>query len=97
MSTQVVQLPVGGMVCASCVVRVEKALKTTPGVEDAAVNFATETATVSLLRRRSTSADCAGRSRRRATRSATPPATRRTAPPRMCWRRLADESFAGCG
>ncbi len=47
MSTQVVQLPVGGMVCASCVVRVEKALKTTPGVEDAAVNFATETATVS--------------------------------------------------
>jgi Cu+-exporting ATPase len=48
MSTQVIQLPVGGMVCASCVVRVEKALKTTPGVEDAAVNFATETATVSF-------------------------------------------------
>ena len=48
MSTQVVQLPVGGMVCASCVVRVEKALKTTPGVEDAAVNLATETATVSF-------------------------------------------------
>ena len=47
MSTQVVQLPVGGMVCATCVGRVEKALKTTPGVESAAVNFATETATVS--------------------------------------------------
>jgi len=39
-------LPVGGMTCASCVARVEKALKRVPGVLDARVNLATEMATV---------------------------------------------------
>lgn len=39
-------LPVGGMTCASCVARVEKALKRVPGVQDARVNLATEQATV---------------------------------------------------
>ena len=39
-------LGVGGMTCASCVARVEKALKKVPGVEDAAVNLATESARV---------------------------------------------------
>lgn len=34
------------MTCASCVARVEKALKRVPGVHDASVNLATETATV---------------------------------------------------
>lgn len=38
--------PVEGMSCASCVGRVEKALKSIPGVVDAAVNLATESATV---------------------------------------------------
>jgi Cu+-exporting ATPase len=35
-----------GMTCASCVARVEKALKTVPGVLDASVNLATEKASV---------------------------------------------------
>src|SRR4051812_45168441 len=36
-----------GMSCASCVARVEKAVKAVPGVSEASVNFATEKATVS--------------------------------------------------
>lgn len=44
-----VTLSVEGMTCASCVARVEKALKRVPGVRDAAVNLATETARVELL------------------------------------------------
>ncbi len=43
-----IRLPIEGMTCASCVARVEKALKKVPGVSSAAVNLATETATVSL-------------------------------------------------
>jgi P-type Cu+ transporter len=41
-----VQLQVQGMTCASCVGRVEKALLTLPGVLQASVNLATETAAV---------------------------------------------------
>jgi P-type Cu+ transporter len=37
---------IAGMTCASCVARVEKALKTVPGVTDATVNLATEKAAV---------------------------------------------------
>ena len=43
------ELQIEGMTCASCVSRVEKALKAVPGVADAAVNLATEKATVRLL------------------------------------------------
>src|SRR5689334_19696789 len=39
-------LPVGGMTCASCVRRVERALQKVEGVSEAAVNLATERATV---------------------------------------------------
>lgn len=39
-------LAVSGMTCASCVARVERALRRAPGVIDAAVNLATERATV---------------------------------------------------
>ncbi|WP_431854178.1 heavy metal translocating P-type ATPase [Azospirillum sp.] len=39
-------LQVGGMTCASCVARVEKALKKVPGVTQASVNLATERAHV---------------------------------------------------
>ncbi|NPC58709.1 heavy metal translocating P-type ATPase [Caenimonas soli] len=39
-------LPVEGMTCASCVSRVEKALASLPGVQQATVNLATEMATV---------------------------------------------------
>jgi Cu+-exporting ATPase len=37
---------IGGMTCASCVVRVEKALLRVPGVQSASVNLATESARV---------------------------------------------------
>ena len=40
---------IGGMTCASCVARVEKALKKVPGVQQAAVNLATESARVSYI------------------------------------------------
>jgi Cu+-exporting ATPase len=39
-------LPVTGMTCASCVARIERFLARADGVEDAAVNLATERATV---------------------------------------------------
>ncbi len=39
-------LPIEGMSCASCVGRVERALKAAPGVAEASVNLATETATI---------------------------------------------------
>ncbi|MBE3065871.1 MAG: copper ion binding protein, partial [Chloroflexi bacterium] len=41
-----ISLPIGGMTCASCVERNEKALRLLPGVLSADVNFATEKATV---------------------------------------------------
>ena len=42
------KLQVTGMTCASCVLRVEKSLKSIPGVLDASVNLATEQAFVSV-------------------------------------------------
>ena len=45
-SINLLDLQVQGMTCASCVARVEKALRKVPGVVDASVNLATETATV---------------------------------------------------
>lgn len=41
-------LAISGMTCASCVSRVERALKAVPGVADASVNLATERAEVTL-------------------------------------------------
>ncbi len=41
-----VDLPVGGMTCASCVARIERKLKVLGGVEDACVNLATGRASV---------------------------------------------------
>ncbi|WP_080692147.1 heavy metal translocating P-type ATPase [Brucella anthropi] len=41
-----ISLPIEGMTCASCVGRVEKALKAVPGVSDAVVNLATEKASI---------------------------------------------------
>ncbi len=45
---QSLRLKIGDMTCASCVSRVEKALKQVPGVLSAEVNLATETAEVKL-------------------------------------------------
>jgi Cu+-exporting ATPase len=44
-----VTIGVGGMTCASCVARVERAVKALPGVLGAAVNLSTEAATVEYL------------------------------------------------
>ncbi len=43
---EVLDISVGGMTCASCVARVERALKKVPGVQEATVNLATESARV---------------------------------------------------
>ncbi len=48
MPAEKISLPVEGMTCASCVGRVERALKKLPGVSDAAVNLATERADVTV-------------------------------------------------
>ncbi|MEK9776649.1 MAG: heavy metal translocating P-type ATPase, partial [Quisquiliibacterium sp.] len=45
---QSASLAIGGMTCAACATRVEKALRKVPGVADAVVNLATEVATVSF-------------------------------------------------
>jgi len=44
--TDAISLPIEGMTCASCVGRVEKALKAVPGVATASVNLATERASI---------------------------------------------------
>ncbi len=44
-----IQLPIEGMSCASCVNRIERYLRKTPGVAEASVNLATETATIRYL------------------------------------------------
>jgi len=46
---QKIELPVGGMHCASCVMNVEKVLKASPGVISATVNLATERAGITFL------------------------------------------------
>ena len=44
-----IELTIKGMTCASCVARIEKALKAVPGVTEASVNLATERATVRIV------------------------------------------------
>ncbi len=46
MTDNSIQLQVEGMTCASCVARVEKSLRTVPGVTGASVNLASEQATI---------------------------------------------------
>ncbi len=59
--TATAELPITGMTCANCVSTVERALnKKTPGVLSAAVNFATETASVSYIPGAVTQADLIG-------------------------------------
>ena len=47
---EVLEFPVEGMTCASCIGRVEKALKAVPGVLEATANLAQERARVRLLK-----------------------------------------------
>ncbi|WP_316241796.1 heavy-metal-associated domain-containing protein, partial [Bordetella pertussis] len=51
-----ISLPIEGMTCASCVGRVERALKAVPGVSDAVVNLTMELAVSGM-----TCASCVGR------------------------------------
>jgi Cu+-exporting ATPase len=48
LATSSLDLGIEGMTCASCVSRVEKALKKVPGVQDATVNLATESARITF-------------------------------------------------
>ena len=48
-SLSLTQMQVSGMTCASCVTRVEKALKAVTGVAEVSVNLATEQATIQAL------------------------------------------------
>ena len=43
-----IDIGIGGMTCASCVARVEKALNKVPGVASATVNLATESARITV-------------------------------------------------
>jgi Cu+-exporting ATPase len=45
-----ISLPVEGMTCASCVARVEKSISKVEGVENVAVNLASEKATLNIVR-----------------------------------------------
>jgi len=47
--TQSIELNIGGMTCASCAGRVERALKKVPGVQSVSVNLASERAHIELL------------------------------------------------
>ena len=44
-----IDIGIGGMTCASCVGRVERALKKIPGVQEVAVNLATESARIQVV------------------------------------------------
>jgi Cu+-exporting ATPase len=48
-SLDTLDLGIGGMTCASCVGRVERALRKVPGVQDATVNLATESARIAYV------------------------------------------------
>ena len=63
--TQIRDIGIGGMTCASCVSRVEKALNKLPGVLSATVNLATDSARVEVA-----SADVTDARLRRAVRDA---------------------------
>jgi len=47
--TDSIEFAIEGMTCASCVARLEKALKNVPGVTEASVNLATERASVQIV------------------------------------------------
>jgi len=57
--THTLDLGIGGMTCASCVARVERALKKVPGVTGATVNLATESARVDWRERQAGTPDAA--------------------------------------
>ena len=48
MSQETVTIPVSGMTCANCAMNIERSVKKLPGIVEANVNFAAETATVAF-------------------------------------------------
>ncbi len=77
-----IELTITGMTCASCVTRVEKALRQVPGVTSASVNPATERATVLRILARRAAVDRAGYG---ASAVADMPATAAVAPGLPAW------------
>ena len=69
-TVETIDISVGGMTCASCVMRVERALRQVPGVDDVAVNLATESARISVAAREGTADDGLDARLRRAVRTA---------------------------
>lgn len=63
-------LGIGGMTCAACVTRVERALKRVPGVADASINLASESARVTWLADAQADVDTREAQLRRAVRDA---------------------------
>jgi len=61
LGTKKVTLPIGGMSCAACAARIEKALGSTPGVVVSNVNFALERAAVEFDPTRTTVMELVGR------------------------------------
>ena len=48
MTEHTISLPIGGMTCANCAANIERSLNKLTGIQEAAVNFASEQAKVSF-------------------------------------------------
>ncbi|MBU0748211.1 MAG: heavy metal translocating P-type ATPase [Gammaproteobacteria bacterium] len=69
-SAHSLDLGISGMTCASCVGRVERALRKVPGVQDASVNLATESARIDFASHTAADAEAMEALLRRAVRNA---------------------------
>ena len=92
-SQEVLEFPVEGMTCASCIGRVEKALKAVPGVLDATANLAQERARVRFLKGAASFDDFAAAVERTGYKAiretaAAPEEDRRAAEAKRLWRDL---------
>lgn len=98
-STTACTLEIGGMTCASCVGRVERALRKLDGVATAQVNLATEVAAVAYDPAHSTPTNSSGRSPGPGTpppRTTNPSRTGRAPNPRIPGRRTTTGTCCGC-
>ncbi len=86
-----VSLPIEGMTCASCVNRIERFLRKTPGVQEATVNLATELATIVYLPDVAARADLVGAVEAAGYDIRERPATDSAVPTSLADERTADE------